>query len=163
MPLLPGSSQRVISHNIEEMRKAGHPENQSIAAAYAKAGKSNKDENLGDIPGNSTAPEVIPIKTAKKFDENDWPEIKGNPISKVGVFQYSGAQIGHPDLEPNKLYNVYRPESELSNKETIDSFRLLPFTDEHAMLGSEDAGLMPAEKKVFMELSGKTFILKMDI
>ena len=40
MPLLSGKSQKVISHNIKEMVKAGHPQNQAVAAAYSKAGKS---------------------------------------------------------------------------------------------------------------------------
>jgi hypothetical protein len=43
MPLKSGSSKEVISHNIAEMRKAGHPEDQSIAAAFRKAGKSRSD------------------------------------------------------------------------------------------------------------------------
>ena len=147
MPLLSGSSQKTIGKNISELESAGRARNQSIAIALKKAGKSNKDEDLGDIPSNSTAPEVVPIESSKKYDENNWPEIKGNPISKVGVFPYSGAQIGHAELDPNRVYMVYRPEEELSAQDTINSFKLLPFTDEHAMLGSEDAGLMPAEKK----------------
>lgn len=147
MPLASGSSQRTISSNISELRQSGYPEKQAIAIAYSKAGKSNKDEDLGNISNNSTVPQVIPIESSKQFDENGWPEIKGNPLSKVGVFPYSGAQIGHPDLDPNEIYMVYRPEEELSDEETLNSFKLLPFTDEHAMLGSSADGLMPAEKK----------------
>ena len=37
MPLLAGSSQATISHNIREMVKAGHPQNQAVAAAERKA------------------------------------------------------------------------------------------------------------------------------
>lgn len=40
MPLAPGKSQKTISHNIAEMIRAGHPRDQSIAAAYNKAGLS---------------------------------------------------------------------------------------------------------------------------
>jgi len=71
-------------------------------------------------------------------DVNGFIEVKDNPISKVGVFQYSGRAIGKGD--PNKMYMVYRPEEELNNPETIESFRLLPFVDEHPadLLGSED-------------------------
>lgn len=42
MPLKKGSSQKMISKNIEEMIKAGHPKAQAIAAAYSNAGKSKK-------------------------------------------------------------------------------------------------------------------------
>ena len=44
MPLTKGSGQEVISHNIAEMIRAGHPRDQAIAAAYREAGKSRGDE-----------------------------------------------------------------------------------------------------------------------
>ena len=37
MPLKPGKSQKVISQNIREMEKAGHPHDQAVAAAMNKA------------------------------------------------------------------------------------------------------------------------------
>jgi hypothetical protein len=86
------------------------------------------------------------LKTNKKTDLNGWMEIEGNPISKVGVFPYMGAQI-NSNLEPDKIYYVYRPAEELSNPETLESFKLVPWTDEHEMLGSADDGFTPAEKK----------------
>ncbi len=150
MPLEHGSSEKTVGHNIAELEKAGHPRAQSIAIALKEAGKSNQDEELGNIAVNSTHPQVLPSRSAKNYDDNGWPEIKGNPISKVGVFPYSGGQIdpqGELGLDPQRIYQVYRPESELSNEATINSFKLLPFTDEHAMLGSEDDGLTPAEMK----------------
>ena len=42
MPLLNGSSQGIISENIRELRNAGHPEDQTVAIAMSKAGKSKK-------------------------------------------------------------------------------------------------------------------------
>lgn len=85
--------------------------------------------------------------SSRKEDINRFIEIKGNPISKVGVFPYSGAQISS-ELEAGKIYQVYRPEEELSNPETIESFKLIPWTDEHEMLsGSPEEGLMDPSRK----------------
>jgi len=40
MPLEKGSSKKVISDNISELRHSGRPEKQSIAIAMSEAGKS---------------------------------------------------------------------------------------------------------------------------
>lgn len=85
-------------------------------------------------------------ETHREYDINGWPEIKDNPLSKVGVFPYSGETVGG---EPGRVYNVYRPEEELSDPETIASFKLLPFVDDHpdVLLGGSSEGFTPAEKK----------------
>lgn len=83
--------------------------------------------------------------SARHTDINGFVTIKGNPISKEGVFEYSGAQIGHEDAD--RIFKVYRPGEELADPECIESFKLLPFINEHTMLGSEDNGLTPPERK----------------
>lgn len=70
----------------------------------------------------------------KEIDDNGFWLIEDNPLSKEGVFPYFGKQIS-PELEPDKIYYVYRPATELQDPETIKSFNAVPFTDEHEMLG----------------------------
>ncbi len=83
------------------------------------------------------------MTTARKIDTNGWIEIKDNPISKVGVFDYSGKNFTKLGLDPAKTYGVYRSEEALSDPETIESFKLLPWLDDHEMIGpNEDT---PAE------------------
>lgn len=78
---------------------------------------------------------AMPGASARKYDLNGWFEVKGNPISKVGVFDYSGAQVGAPPADANKIYRVYRPAEELADPETIASFKLTPLINDHRMLG----------------------------
>jgi len=42
MPLKKGSSRATISSNIREMRAAGHPQRQAVAAAMRQARKSRR-------------------------------------------------------------------------------------------------------------------------
>lgn len=83
--------------------------------------------------------------TARIPDSNGWYEVKDNPISRVGVFDYLGQSCGGP--EPGGIYKVLRPAEELADPECAASFRLLPWTDDHAFLGREEDGLTPAEQK----------------
>jgi len=87
-------------------------------------------------------------KSDRVHDVNGWYEIKRNPLSKEGVFQYGGATLAAAgcDADPSRMYKVYRPASELSAQECIDSFKLLPWIDDHAMLGDKP-GMIPAEQK----------------
>lgn len=70
----------------------------------------------------------------KEVDNNGFWRIRENPLSKCGVFPYLGKQISG-ELEPNKIYKVYRPMSEISAPETIESFDGIPLIDEHEMIG----------------------------
>lgn len=85
-------------------------------------------------------------QTSRSADINGSATIHGNPISKVGVFPYSGAQVDS-SFPPNDIVMVYRPEEELSDPECIESFRLVPWIIDHVMLGSEEEGMTPPEEK----------------
>lgn len=82
--------------------------------------------------------------SARTYDLNGWFEIKGNPLSKVGVFDYSGAQVGAPPADADRIFKVYRPAEELADPDAIASFRLTPLINDHTMLGED---YTPAENK----------------
>lgn len=145
MPLQAGKSKKAISKNIATEVNAGKDPKQAAAIAYSKAGKD-------DINDDSSSQRVDDI--------NGWYEVKDNPISKVGVFSYSGASIGAPDAD--RIYMVYRPASELSSQECINSFKLLPWINNHTMLGSAQEGLTPAEQKGVQGVTGEDVYFKDD-
>lgn len=129
MPLTPGNSQEAISKNISELMSTGkYKQNQAVAIAESNARKTADDKPSSRIP-----------------DVNGFITVENNPISRSGIFPYLGRSISS-DADPDKIYNVYRPEEELSNPEAIASFKLIPFVDDHTMLG-DAPGTMPAEEK----------------
>ena len=93
------------------------------------------------------------MKSAREIDTNGWIEIKKNPISKCGVFPYLGGSIPIKGLDPEKFYNVYRSAEELNDPETIESFKLLPWVDDHAMIGPKED--MAAEIKGIHGVTGE--------
>lgn len=101
-----------------------------------------------------TKPPELPAMDRREYDSNGWFERKDNPLSKVGVFQYLGRSID-PNAEPDRMYGVLRPAEELGSLDTIESFKLLPWIDNHVMLGSEEEGLMPAERKGIQGVIGE--------
>lgn len=139
MPLQSGRSQSTISENIAELIRAGHPRDQAVAIAYKKAGEGTKDSEEKE--------------SVRRIDHNGWIEVEGNPIAKVGVFPYLGKSLINKskphlrDLDPDKTYYVYRPAEELSKKEVLDSFKMVPIIDKHEMLGNAALGRTPAEDK----------------
>lgn len=111
---------------------------------------------------------------AKQVDINGFWLIEANPVTKEGVFPYLGSQIdysGELNLEPNNIYNVLRPSSELETDEAVRSFNGVPFIDNHEMIGDgctdyddrpaggillnfrkgDRKGLMVADFKIFSE------------
>lgn len=140
MPLKSGKSDKIISENIEELVNSGYSKEQASAIAYKKSGQDSEESK-------------------REKDINGYIEVKENPISKVGVFEYSGKQISD-ELEPDKIYNVYRPQEELESEECIRSFRLVPLIDDHEMLGDEDLGFTSPEKKGVQGVIGEDVFFK---
>jgi len=155
MPLKKGKSKKVLSQNIAELVNSGYPQKQAVAIAYSKQRQGKDSPLIGEniVPFNmSNTPDESSSK--RKADTNGWYEIKENPLSKTGVFPYLGKTI-HESLDPDTIYHVYRPAEELSKEETLESFRLLPWIDDHVMLGASDDGLTPAEKKGIQGVIGE--------
>ena len=80
---------------------------------------------------------------ASQIDINGFKEIRDNPLSCVGVYPYMGKDIPGAQ-DPSKIYYVYRPAEELADPACIESFKLIPWIDEHTMLGGD---FTPAEQK----------------
>jgi len=76
------------------------------------------------------------------IDENGFIEIKDNPLSKVGVFDYLGSEIDAP--ESDKIYKVFRSEEVL--KDSVQYLKGKPFVNDHTMLGNN--GVDASEKGV---------------
>lgn len=88
-------------------------------------------------------------KSQRETDINGFWMIKGNPISKVGVFEYLAREIDPSAPNPDEIVKVFRPQETLENQECIDSFKLKPIIDDHTFLGSgADGSTAPEEKGV---------------
>src|SRR5579864_5403441 len=74
------------------------------------------------------------MPSARLQDPNGFLLVRGCPISSFGVFQYSAAQVGLKDVDPNKVVNVFRPESAVNDPELINSLQNVPLINDHEML-----------------------------
>lgn len=86
---------------------------------------------------------------SKKVDTAGMWTIKGNPITRAGVFLYSGKAIdatGSYGLDPQKLYPVLRPFDELLK--AVDSFNGKPLINNHEMIGTAEELTRPDEKNI---------------
>lgn len=107
-----------------------------------------------------SASAVATMDSAQRVDQNGWIEIKSNPLSRVGVFEYFGRQVS-PDLPPDEVFSVYHPAEELSDPETIESFKLVPWVAGHTMLGKP--GKVQAEEKGVGGVTGEQIYFKDNI
>lgn len=54
-------------------------------------------------------------------------------MSREGIYEYSAGQIGL-DGDPNRIVQVYRPDSAVRDPDTIRSFMNVPLIDDHTMM-----------------------------
>lgn len=146
---------------IDRLPEPLHPRvAEEVAMAWSKTQEPAEVLVAADVMDGLDA-FAMDKSTVRELDTNGWALVPRNPLSKVGVFTYSGRQVG--DVEtPDKPYRVYRPAEELSDPDCIDSFRLIPWIDNHVMLGSEEQGLMPAERKGVQGVVGEDVFFEGD-
>jgi 8-oxo-dGTP pyrophosphatase MutT (NUDIX family) len=97
----------------------------------------------------------------REYDQNNWFEVLDNPLSKVGVYQYSEASVKKGG-DRNKMVGVYRPAEELGSQECINSFRLMPWTDDHpaTLFGDKAQGFASTEDKGVRGVIGEKVYFK---
>jgi hypothetical protein len=100
------------------------------------------------------------MPTQRVEDFNGWFEVARNPISKVGVFPYLGSSLGkdiiaEQNIDPEKVYMVLRPAEELAKPEFLLSCSLLPWINDHTMLGGDESGYMRPEEKGIGGVTGE--------
>lgn len=143
-PTINNESTDVMWAPVGDLPEPLHP---GVAEALASLVATDAMDEAVDIQARIEFADAWAMdKSARVVDVNGWPEIQDNPISKVGIFDYQGKQL--PDApDPDKMYRVYRPAEELSDPEAIESFKLIPWIDNHVMLGREEDGLTRPEEK----------------
>ena len=116
MPLSPGKSQATISQNISEMVRAGHPQDQAVAAALSQArrsraegGEINEKIHVGPIHSNvagrtdhlpinvPSGSYVIPADIVSAFGEGN---TSAGFLIANRVF---GQQVNMPNYEPVEI------------------------------------------------------------
>jgi 8-oxo-dGTP pyrophosphatase MutT (NUDIX family) len=146
---------------IDNLPEPLHPRvAEQVAMAWAKTQEPAEVLVAADVMDGLDA-FAMDKGSVREIDTNGWALVPRNPLSKVGVFTYSGRQVGDAE-NPDKPYRVYRPAEELSAPECIDSFRLIPWIDNHVMLGPEEVGLMPAERKGVQGVVGEDVFFEGD-
>jgi uncharacterized protein len=97
-------------------------------------------------------------ESAKVYDINGWFEVRDNPLSKVGVYNYLGKNIPQERDKGNltQFFAVFRPAEELADPECVASFRLVPWVIDHTMLGNGTNGTMTVEEKEVRGVTGES-------
>jgi uncharacterized protein len=124
MPLKSGSSQGVISANIAELIRAGHPRDQAAAIAYTEAGKEHGrdaafDAAIDKAVDSALAPQAhdeIPLaadfQSVRRTDADGHMFVGRNIISSAQINPYLGSEIMTVDptlrLEPDRRYMMLR-------------------------------------------------------
>lgn len=80
-------------------------------------------------------------QSARSIDSNGFMRVANCPLTKEQVAPYLGREIPNfrsLGLEPDRIYQVYRPASELSKPSTINSVKGIPLLLDHAPVSPDD-------------------------
>lgn len=86
----------------------------------------------------------------KDIDQNGFVTYRDCKFFCECVSQYLGREIdqdGRLGLKPNGVYNVYRPKSEISKPEFIESLNAKPLLDDHHVIGNAEGMASPDSKR----------------
>lgn len=80
-------------------------------------------------------------------DSNGYLTVRNCPLSREGVFDYSAAQLGLTEGDPNRIIKVYRPLRAITDPRYIESLKEIPIIDDHTHLSGDDAEFTAPEEK----------------
>ena len=87
----------------------------------------------------------------KKIDPNGFVTYADCKFFCECVADYLGREIdpeGAFGIDPNGIYKVYRPLSEISKKEFVESLNAKPLLDDHTVIGNEDGMKSPDDENI---------------
>lgn len=170
MPLKKGSGEKVISANIAELVRAGHPPQQAEAIAYRVAGKDAAQITRPDFAKDMSSEEWTSLLDlfAKWIDEEKAePEhaadermafdrisvrtmdvdgrmhVSMTPISKANVCPYYGREIPGCErlgLDPERIYQLLRHPDELAK--AAPTFNGIQLLRRHIAVNADDTQKM---------------------
>lgn len=93
----------------------------------------------------------------KKTDKNGFLTYEDTVFFREGVFEYLGKEIDPGrkyGTDPERVYKVYRPKSEITKKEFVESLNQKPVVEDHTVIGNGAGMTKPEDKNCGGVLSG---------
>lgn len=131
MPLQSGSSASVISANIAELVRAGHPQNQAAAIAYKKA--RGEDQAIASTSQRFYSP--AQLSQRKSWTPEGFLCCHDVPICRTGPMEYSEDELSAQGVsiegDARGIVTITRSADEVLKAEAIASFQAKPVTNDH--------------------------------
>src|SRR5271165_6981044 len=116
MPLAKGSSAKVLSGNIAEMIRSGHPREQAIAAAYSEAGKTRGgdkafDEEIDAALVNALL--ALNLLNGGARDAIAWDRASNRTYDKDGYLHVVDCLVSSAQINPYWGYEILEVDPSL--------------------------------------------------